>query len=205
MPAKDYKRLSSLLKHCTVAIFKTAKGLNGNTEEERWVGAWNIARARLTQLGYMVSGSEVGPASSIKFTNRGAGKSTAHSLEGKRKDGFFNARIPILLKAEESHDDKTPKDKKDQPVPAHKTGKDHVVGSYSEGKEAVREINGSPSRVATKSVSDRGVVARTVKTVSEFINKTASNFTKIGGGVRRAKRPLAKKATVKKAHKARRG
>lgn len=100
MPFEDYTKLSSLLKHCTVAVYRSGNVV-GATPNERWVGAWNIARARLTQLGFLRPGSETGPAATIKHTNKGAGKSTKHSAEGEAKNRFFDSKIPILMANDE--------------------------------------------------------------------------------------------------------
>jgi hypothetical protein len=127
MAREDYTRLSKLLKHCTVAVFKNANVI-GNTVEERWLGAWNIARARLTQLGFLAPGSETGPAATIRHTHKGAGKSTKHSAEGAAKNRFFNSKIWILQKNEEG-----------AKINVHKPSEDDVLVGPEEQFQKVKD------------------------------------------------------------------
>lgn len=74
-------RIPVLLKHTTMAIYEKG-GIDGNTEREQFRSAWNIARARLTQYGFLISGSQEGPASRIRLTARGRSRTLLHAHEG---------------------------------------------------------------------------------------------------------------------------
>ncbi len=93
--AKDYKSVPDLLKHCTVAVYKSGK-VKGGSDAERWQGAWRIARAHLTKYGYLQPGSEEGPVTEIRFTHKGAGKTRPHTQEGAAKNKLFDSKAHLL-------------------------------------------------------------------------------------------------------------
>lgn len=84
-------RVPKIVKHMTVAIFRKG-GIDGSTQQERFISAWNIARARLTEYGHLSKGSEKGPASNIRLTGSGKKLETKHIREGgrKAKENFFD-------------------------------------------------------------------------------------------------------------------
>lgn len=87
MPAAE---VPHLVKHNTIAIWRTG-GLSGG-HKERFVSAWNIARARLVQYGFLSKGSEKGKAADIKLTSKGAKRNREHAREadGKEKSALFD-------------------------------------------------------------------------------------------------------------------
>jgi hypothetical protein len=96
--AQDYKSVPTLLKHCTVAIYKEGK-LPGS-DKDRFLAAWRIARSQLTKYGYLAHGSEDGPVTNIKFTHKGAAKTRPHNHEGLKKNKLFDSMSYLL----EEHD-----------------------------------------------------------------------------------------------------
>lgn len=94
-------RVPILVKHMTVAIFKKG-GIDGSTEKERFISAWNIARARLTEYGFLAPGSDKGPEANIKLTGKGVKRETLHRREAERgpKDALFDKMFDVLLDQE---------------------------------------------------------------------------------------------------------
>ena len=78
MPARN--RVPNIVKHCTLAIYKKG-GIEGGTNKERFRSAWNIARARLVQYGFLLHGSEKGPHGRIKLTGKGRKRNQEHKSE----------------------------------------------------------------------------------------------------------------------------
>lgn len=99
MTSDSYKLLPKLLKHCVVAIYRTGK-VRGASDDERWVGAWNMARSRLTQLGLLAVGSSVGPISGLALTSSGMKREAAHQMEGPEKSAVFDYRVRVLFEAD---------------------------------------------------------------------------------------------------------
>ena len=69
-----------LVKHTTLAIWKHG-GLSGQGAQERFVSAWNIARSRLVEYGYLQAGSEVEGIPKIKLTPKGVIRESLHRRE----------------------------------------------------------------------------------------------------------------------------
>lgn len=90
-------RVPLLVKHMTMAILKKG-GIEGGTQKERFISAWNIARFRLTQYGMLTSGSDKGPASNISLTGRGAKREVEHRREVGRsdKEQMFDSLFSVL-------------------------------------------------------------------------------------------------------------
>lgn len=88
-------RVPNLVKHCTVALFKKDE-LDGGTVKEKFMSAWKVARARLTEYGFLAEGSEEGPASRIKLTAKGRQRETKHRREAGA--GSKNALFDKLYK-----------------------------------------------------------------------------------------------------------
>ena len=84
-------RVPILVKHMTVAIYKKG-GIDGSTKKDRFRSAWNIARARLTEYGFLAKGSEDGPASNIRLTGKGLQRESQHRNErgGAAKNTMFD-------------------------------------------------------------------------------------------------------------------
>lgn len=90
-------RVPFIVKHCTVAIYKKG-GIEGGTDKEKFVSAWNIARARLTEYGYLAGGSDKGPESNIKLTGKGLKRESEHRREkgGAAKNALFDSMYSVL-------------------------------------------------------------------------------------------------------------
>jgi len=90
-------RVPALVKHMTMAILKKG-GIDGGTQKEQFISAWNIARARLTEYGFLTGGSDKGPASNIKLTGRGRKRETLHLREAGRsaKEMLFDSLFSVL-------------------------------------------------------------------------------------------------------------
>jgi hypothetical protein len=97
MPAAE---VPHLVKHTTIAIWKHG-GVAGGPRE-RFVSAWNIARARLTEYGYLTKGSEGGKAADIKLTGKGVQRNHKHAREadGKAKSAMFDEMFRWIEVAE---------------------------------------------------------------------------------------------------------
>ena len=55
--AAKRNRVPNIVKHNTLAIYKKG-GIDGGTKQARFRSAWNIARARLVEYGFLVRVSE---------------------------------------------------------------------------------------------------------------------------------------------------
>ena len=77
MAASD---VPALVKHTTMAIYEKIKG---QPEKERAVSAWNIARARLVEYGYLTKGSESAKSTGVRLTSKGILRNRKHRLEPK--------------------------------------------------------------------------------------------------------------------------
>lgn len=80
--------IPNLVKHCVVAIVKG--GTVQGSLKDKFLGAWNIARSRLVEYGFLRSGSETGPASKIKLTAKGEKREREHTSEGRMKSRQFD-------------------------------------------------------------------------------------------------------------------
>lgn len=89
-------KVPNLVKHCTLAIWKSGDIAGG--KRERFVSAWNIARARLVQYGYLAKGSESGTAEDIKLTSKGVVREAEHTREagGTAKSMHFDQMFPWI-------------------------------------------------------------------------------------------------------------
>jgi hypothetical protein len=96
MAAKN--RVPLLVKHMTMAILRKG-GIDGGTQKEQFISAWNIARARLTQYGMLSQGSDKGPASNIRLASRGIKRETEHRRETGRssKEQMFDSLFSLLV------------------------------------------------------------------------------------------------------------
>jgi hypothetical protein len=96
------KSVPNLVKHCTIAIWRDG-GISGG-KQERFVSAWNIARSRLVEYGFLQKGSETGPAEKVKLTSKGSKRESFHSREpgGKTKSLLFDQMFRWIEVAEES-------------------------------------------------------------------------------------------------------
>jgi hypothetical protein len=73
-------RVPVILKHTSLKIYEKG-GIDGSTNRARFQSAWNIARARLTEYGFLTPGSQEGPASRIRLTARGRARTLEHARE----------------------------------------------------------------------------------------------------------------------------
>ena len=90
-------RVPVLVKHMTVAILKKG-GVDGGTQKEQFISAWNIARARRVEYGFLIGGSDKGPASNIKLTGKGRKREVMHQRESGRsqKENLFDSLFSVL-------------------------------------------------------------------------------------------------------------
>ena len=95
-------RVPNIVKHCAMAIYKKG-GIEGSTAKGRFRSAWNIARARLVEYGFLIEGSQIGPAGRILLTSKGRQRNLEHRMErdGRTKSAEFDKRYAILLKDEQ--------------------------------------------------------------------------------------------------------
>lgn len=73
-----------MLKRVTVAIMK---------KRHTFSEAFNIARASLTQQGYLKKGSEEGPVANIKMTMKGEKRNREHLRKGTREVMVFDKQF----------------------------------------------------------------------------------------------------------------
>lgn len=102
MPTSD---VPHLLKHCTIAIWRDGKISGG--KQERFVSAWNIARSRLVEYGYLTKGSETGTTARIHLTSKGVQRESFHSREpgGKTKSMLFDQMFRWVEVAQDTKKD----------------------------------------------------------------------------------------------------
>jgi hypothetical protein len=79
MPIKR-NRVPNIVKHTTLAIYGKG-GIDGGTSKERFRSAWNIARSRLVEYGFLMKGSEKGPHGVIRLTAKGRKRNQEHKSE----------------------------------------------------------------------------------------------------------------------------
>jgi hypothetical protein len=79
------ERLPALLRHMVIAIFAKLPG----DQRKRFIGAMNIARARLVELRYLTPPSLDGPLERIQLTSAGSKKNLKHISEGRNKNNEF--------------------------------------------------------------------------------------------------------------------
>ena len=78
-------RLPELLRHMVVAVFAKLPG----SSRKRFIGAMNIARARLVELHYLTPPSLDGPLERIQLTAPGSKMNMKHKKEGRSKNAAF--------------------------------------------------------------------------------------------------------------------
>jgi hypothetical protein len=95
-------KIPALLKHMTVAIFKKG-GIDGSTEKDQFISAWNIARFRLVQYGFLAEGSQEGEVSKMRLTGKGLKREAEHRRESDRgqKEVLFDKMFAALEPGEE--------------------------------------------------------------------------------------------------------
>lgn len=91
-------RVPNLVKHCTLKIYQKG-GIDGSTKKERFQSAWNIARARLAEYGYVVEGTQTGPAGRLLLTPKGRARNNDHRSErgGGAKSRMFDDLFEWIL------------------------------------------------------------------------------------------------------------
>ncbi len=106
MPPRN--RVPNLVKHNTLAIYKKGK-IEGSTNKERFRSAWNIARARLVEYGFLMKGSERGPHGRIKLTGKGRTRNQEHKSEKgvSAKSMLFDQMFEWIRQDEQSGKDGT--------------------------------------------------------------------------------------------------
>lgn len=89
----------AIVKHAVVAIHGK---LTGQAAKERAISAWNIARARLVEYGYLTKGSENASSEGITLTPKGTLRNRKHRLEAKNPavDQEFSALFEHIEPAE---------------------------------------------------------------------------------------------------------
>lgn len=95
-----------LVKHCALAIFKSGD-VKGSVMDKT-LGAFDIARHRLTEYGFLKKGSEVGDPSKIKLTSKGFQAESKHQREGaagKAKTREWDKLYRVISEAEEESTD----------------------------------------------------------------------------------------------------
>lgn len=71
----------AILMHCTLAIYKEG-GLHKSSATSRFRQAFDIARSRLTEYGFLVAGSDKGEPGDIHLTSKGRLRESVHRKEG---------------------------------------------------------------------------------------------------------------------------
>lgn len=94
--------IPNLVKHCTIAIWRDGKISGG--KQERFISAWNIARARLVEYGFLTKGSENGTSEQIHLTSKGTKRESFHTREpgGKTKSMLFDQMFRWVEVAEDT-------------------------------------------------------------------------------------------------------
>ena len=95
MSVKDYQGVPDLLKHMTMAVFNKLQG----GKEIKMINAYNIARMKLVQAGYLEASAVEGAPEHISLTGTGAQKNAKHKLEGRGKSQAFDGMAWILEQA----------------------------------------------------------------------------------------------------------
>lgn len=90
MPTTQFAEIPNLVKHCTVAIFRSGD-IKGSTLE-KFRSCYSIAKARLTQYGFLSSGAGDPPL----LTRKGFVRERQHSREGGHKSAFFDKLYAML-------------------------------------------------------------------------------------------------------------
>lgn len=94
--------IPTLVKHVALAIFKSGD-LKGN-KFKKTQAAFDIARSRLVEYGYLKKGSEQGPPENIKLTGKGHKREGYHRNEGgegKSKTTEWDQLYSLIQETEE--------------------------------------------------------------------------------------------------------
>ena len=157
MAVKDYQGVPDLLKHMTMAVFNKLQG----GQEIRMINAYNIARVKLVQAGYLEASAVEGAPEHISLTGTGAQKNARHKLEGRGKSQSFDNMAWILEQAFIA--EKMPHA---PPEHRHPEPSDKVI---SEAAHHRKPIQRSPDRTPPKPPNFfrrvRAAVAKKAKTV----------------------------------------
>ena len=104
--AAKRNRVPNIVKHNTLAIYKKG-GIDGGTKQARFRSAWNIARARLVEYGFLVRGSEKGPHGVIRLTGKGRKRNQEHKSEKgvSAKSMLFDQMFEWIRQEEEEGKD----------------------------------------------------------------------------------------------------
>lgn len=94
-----------LVKHMALAIFKSGS-LTG-TVFDKATSAFNIARHRLVEYGFLTKGSELGPPENIKLTGKGHKGEAKHRRESdaRKKVKEWDKLYSLISEAEEEEPD----------------------------------------------------------------------------------------------------
>jgi len=91
-----------LVRHVALAIYKSGD-VRGASTLEKAIGAFDIARHRLTEYGFLRKGSEKGKPSKIKMTVKGHKADAKHRSEvgSKTKTKEWDKLYSLISEAEE--------------------------------------------------------------------------------------------------------
>jgi hypothetical protein len=101
----DLSSVPDILKHMTLAIFNT-RGVRGRGQKGKFSAAFEIARHRLVEYGYLRKGAEKDDAKEFPLTPEGMKREQVHRKEGRRKALQFDALFKKVFKGEKSGDEK---------------------------------------------------------------------------------------------------
>ena len=95
-----------LVKHVALAVYKSGD-VKGSNTLEKVLGAFDIARHRLTEYGFLKKGSEKGDPSKIKLTAKGHKAESKHRREvgGQVKTKEWDKLYSLIAEAEEEPED----------------------------------------------------------------------------------------------------
>lgn len=81
-------RIPNIVKHCCVAIYREGK-ISAKTKKDLFLQCFKIAKARLTQYGFIVVTGD-SPTASIGLTPKGRAAELRHKREGRAKTLLFD-------------------------------------------------------------------------------------------------------------------
>ncbi len=83
-----------IVKHCTVAIYRTAK-LTASSKKDRFIQSFKIARSRLQEYGFVIiAGEDLTEA--IGLTSKGRKGELRHQAEGRSKTVLFDTLYDLF-------------------------------------------------------------------------------------------------------------
>lgn len=165
--------IPDIVKHMTLAIMGRVP--QKGSEEEHFLECLKAARGRLTKWGYLMAGSDQGPATSMRLTMKGILRNAHHAKENAGKNDRFDQ---LYAKIQEQGKDKDADGyNPDKPVEdrLHREKKTKKPIGHDPKKPHLKALQPKPApstgRSAAKTAPKTARIPKAVKTLVSKIKK----------------------------------